>query len=354
VAVLHFQRRIVEDAEGAVVKERLEINVVKTDECNKIISCAFNFCDFYPIININPIVLGKYLESFSSHAGNLCIPFFLNDFVNFLETGEYCSDSEIIGASLDVHRKSLTSYPVSLIIDDKSIDNSCVDRFGPFFKIHGGISLDDLRIRSIVVFDYDSYINLRGVLDSCGRNINISIDKYDKFIKSSNEKKRFRVEIPNLDIDKEISASSKKEAIKSVLSSEWSKYKSKKYYKRKPPEYIASTYFMDQGIMNEVVSEMSHKKTADASSAAGPDTSWTEGEPLSTKRDDYGSKFRDLPTTSWLGRRVRLRSINEIAVDNDGIIIYDKNDVIKVKKSDGNIFSLRKSDPNLFFTIDLI
>ncbi len=339
---------------AVVVNEKPGIKTVNTEESNRIISCAFNFCDFYPIVKTSPHMLCRYLDSFSSHSDTVCIPFFLNDFVNFLETGIHCSGSNVVGVSLDVHRKALTSYPVSLVIDKGSVKNFCSEKVGPFNIIHGDLNLEEIIVKNVVVFSYDMYEKVRDFVNKCDRSFDVVMDQYDKTIKSSNKKRRFKVKISNLNIDKTISSTSKKEALKSVLLSAWKKYKNKKYYKRKPPEYRASTYYRDKNVMNEVVIELFHNKTADASSAAGPDSSWTEGEPLSTKRDDYGGKLRDLPTASWLGRKVRFRSINEMAVDNDGIIIYDKNDVIKAKRSDGKIVRLNKNDPNLFFTIDLI
>ena len=323
-------------------------------EHNKTLSCAFEFCDFYPLVNINPSGLIKYLGSFPVNRNHICIPFFLNDFIGFLESGSFVSEDRVIGTSLDVHRKNLTSYPISLIVNVKSLDDYNVDWVDPFMILKESISLTDIEIKSVVTFDYDTYKAVRDISFSNGIELNVDMDRYDKLLKSSDKKNKYKIKISKLDIDEYVLAISKKAALKSVLAKYWKEHKSKHYYKRKPAIYRASTYCKDPKIMNEVVFELSHSKVADASSAAGPDTSWTEGEPPSTKRDDYGSKFRDLPSTSWLGRKVRLRSINETAVDNDGVIVYDKDNIIKIKKSDGPIIRLRKNDPNLFFSIDLI
>ena len=67
----------------------------RTDEnmgfyLNNTLSCASSFCDFYPLIDINPISLKKYLDSFSSHSSSVAIPFFLSDFLLFLRKARYC------------------------------------------------------------------------------------------------------------------------------------------------------------------------------------------------------------------------------------------------------------------------
>ena len=318
------------------------------------LSCALNFCDFYPLINVNPIALERYLDSFSSFSGQVAIPMFLTEFIFMLETGNFSSSSNIIGVSLDVHRKSLTSYPISLIIDEKSIPGVVVEKVGPFSILSGSISLEDISIRSVVAFDHTSIRCIDDKIKSCGYDFSVHADSFDKFIKSSSHKRKYKVSIPSLNIDTEISSTSKEGALKSVLNDSWKSNDNRKFYKRRPSEYNPSTYLKSNDILSYVVRESHVEKTADASSGAGPDSSWTEGEQPSIKRDDYGRGFRDLPTISWLGRRVRFRSINESAVDNDGVIIYDKNNMLRVQKSNGAIVNLRKNDPHLFFTIDLI
>tara|TARA_Y100000034_G_scaffold23053_1_gene26586 strand:- start:125 stop:1105 length:981 start_codon:yes stop_codon:yes gene_type:complete len=320
----------------------------------KIISCALNFCDFYPLVEINPASLAGYLGSFVDHSKSVSIPFFLSDFLMFLESGVHASGSNIIGASLDIHKKCLTSYPISLIIDEKSIDDSLIEKIGPFTIVLGSLSLDDISIRHVVVFDYsiDSCIEQR--MNSVKQEFDIRIDNYDKFIKSSNKKEKYKINLPKLNINTTISANSKEKALQEALSGAWDEFDDKKFYKRKPSIFLLSTYSKDNDILNDIVKDYSNNKTADASSSAGPDTSWSEGTPIAFKYDDYGSGMRDLPSVSWLGRKARFRSINESAVDNDGVIIYDKNNIIKIKKSNGNIVKLKKNDPNLFFTIELI
>jgi len=340
----------------AVVESDSVVNFMSSVSSKNVISCALEFCDFYPLVNINPIALSRYLVSFTNYSKSISIPFFLNDFLGFLDSGVYSRSSNIIGVSLDVHKKCLVSYPISLVIDEKSIDNDYIEDVGPFTIIPNSISMDDLSVKNVVVFDYSIDGCLEEVMQSFGYNFEFRIDSYDKFIKSSDKKRQYRVDLPKLSINTSVLASSEKEALSKVLSDAWDDYRDNKFYKRRPVQFLPSTYYGDGDVevLNSVVRPDSDEKFADASSAAGPDSKWTEGEPLSSKRDDYGRGFRDLPTTSWLGRKVRFRSINESAVDNSGVIIYDKNDIIKVKRSNGSLVKLEKNDPNLFFTIDLI
>ena len=327
---------------------------MKGTQKKNILKCASNFCDFYPIISVNPIALERYLGSFSNFSTSISVPMFLSEFVLMLETGVYSISSKIIGASLDIHKKSLMSYPISLIIDESSLSEFILEKSGPFTVLSGNISLEDVSIKGVVVFDYVSLNCVKSKIESCGYSFPVNVDNFDRHIKTSSSEMEYLVRIPSLNIDENIRSSTRKKALQKVLSDAWKNNKNRKFYKRRPTEYISSTYMSNDDVFDDVVIENGVRKVADASSAAGPDTSWTEGEPLSTKRDDYGRGFRNLPTTSWLGRRVRFRSINESAVDNDGVIIYDKNNIIKVKKTSGAIVNLKKKDPNLFFTIELI
>ncbi|MAG24444.1 hypothetical protein CMI47_02595 [Candidatus Pacearchaeota archaeon] len=319
-----------------------------------LLNSASSFCDFYPLINVNPVAIEKYLASFSNFSESVAIPLFLSEFILMLETGVHSSSSKIVGVSLDLHRKSLPSYPISVIIDKSSLSEFALEENGPFLVLSESISIEDVLIKNIVVFDHKILSCVNRKIESCGYNFDIGVDNFDKFIKSSSIKTEYLVNIPSLNIKETIMSSSREKALRTALTTSWKNNENRKFYKRRPSEYSPFTYMQNGDVFLDVVTENSVEKTADASAGAGPDTSWTEGEPLSIKRDDYGRGFRDLPTTSWLGRRVRFRSINESAVDNDGVIIYDKNNIIKVKKSNGAIVNLKKNDPHLFFTIDLI
>ena len=336
-----------------VIARDLVVSFMNSSSSKSVTSCALEFCDFYPLVNINPIALSRYLGSFVDYSKSISIPFFLNDFLSFLDSGVYSHSSSIIGVSLDVHKKCLISYPISLVVDATSIDSEYIEKIGPFTVIPNRISLDDLSVKSVVVFDYGIDDCLEKEINSFGYDFEFIIDSYDKFIKSSDKKTQYRVTLPKLSINTTVLASGKKDALDKVLYDAWNEYKDKKFYKRRPVQFLPSTYD-NMEILNSIVRSDSDEKFADASSWSGPDSQWTEGEPLSSKRDDYGRGFRDLPITSWLGRKVRFRSINESAVDNGGVVIYDKNDIIKVRRSNGSLVKLEKNDPNLFFTIDLI